>query len=472
MLVKSAGRENLTYLPHLMALLLEQLCANHPVLETRLTSVRESQTLVAMVWAAWLLGLAIATIVLEQELAVRAQRPTQWPACSKCGTRLHSKGMRPRQLMTLVGIVHWKRRVGRCPQGCQGVQVAPLDAALGVSADQQTSVELVQLGCLLAVFVPFHTVTVLLQRLTGVQLSPGTIWNWVQLVGHQAMGQLQQEIQQLTDGVYPAAEPISHQVARMPLVLGADGVMVPLRPYQGQPHGKPQWREVKVAILVRLGRRFTRKGKDICQLHQRRLVAVLGDIEALRPRLLLEALRQGLHSAEHIVWLSDGGRGFWGLYQDCFAHCAIGILDFYHAAQNLWKAAAAALDGRTTKAHQWFRLVRHQLRHGEAESVIAQLALAINFRSFPTNVHNTLRHVHDYLETHRDHIKYDHFKALGLPLGSGMVESACKWLIQQRFKGVGMRWSEDGFNHLLHLRLAWVNGRFDNLFPSRASPNR
>ena len=45
-----------------------------------------------------------------------------------------------------------------------------------------------------------------------------------------------------------------------------------------------------------------------------------------------------------------------------------------------------------------------------------------------------------------------------------MVESACKWLIQQRFKGVGMRWSEDGFNHLLHLRLAWVNGSFETLF--------
>lgn len=35
-----------------------------------------------------------------------------------------------------------------------------------------------------------------------------------------------------------------------------------------------------------------------------------------------------------------------------------------------------------------------------------------------------------------------------------------------------MRWSEDGFNHLLHLQLAWVNGRFDKLFPPNASPNR
>jgi hypothetical protein len=33
-----------------------------------------------------------------------------------------------------------------------------------------------------------------------------------------------------------------------------------------------------------------------------------------------------------------------------------------------------------------------------------------------------------------------------------------------RFKGVGMRWSESGFNHLLHLRLAWANERFDSLF--------
>lgn len=63
------------------------------------------------------------------------------------------------------------------------------------------------------------------------------------------------------------------------------------------------------------------------------------------------------------------------------------------------------------------------------------------------------------------------YKDLGLPLGSGMVESACKWLMQQRFKGVGMRWSEDGFNHLLHRRLAWVNGRFEVLFGLALSPN-
>jgi hypothetical protein len=63
------------------------------------------------------------------------------------------------------------------------------------------------------------------------------------------------------------------------------------------------------------------------------------------------------------------------------------------------------------------------------------------------------------------------FNVCDKPMGSSMVESACKWLIQQWFKGVGMRWSEDGFNHLLHLRLAWVNGRFDTLFNLALFPN-
>jgi hypothetical protein len=78
--------------------------------------------------------------------------------------------------------------------------------------------------------------------------------------------------------------------------------------------------------------------------------------------------------------------------------------------------------------------------------------------------------MYDYLKRHREHIDYAKFKELGLAIGSGLVESACKWLIQQRFKGVGMRWSENGFNHLLHLRLAWVNSSFETLFLPE-SPN-
>ncbi len=89
---------------------------------------------------------------------------------------------------------------------------------------------------------------------------------------------------------------------------------------------------------------------------------------------------------------------------------------------------------------------------------------ALSLPGLPEEARRTLHNLYTYLSTHSDHIDYARFRELGLPIGSGMVESTCKWLIQQRFKSVGMRWSEVGFNHLLHLRLAWVNGQFDAIF--------
>jgi hypothetical protein len=269
----------------------------------------------------------------------------------------------------------------------------------------------------------------------------------------------------------PDQEALTATTQSLPLLVGADGVMAPFRPKTGSPKGKTIWREVKVGILVRLGQRLTKTGQQVSHLTQRRLVAVLGGIDELSPRLWLEAVRQGMLSSPQVVWLSDGGRGFWRLFEQRFARYATGILDFYHAAQNLWKGSKAWLDGRTQQAHTWFTTARRLLRRGQANEVLADIEAALTLEGLPASAYHTLTNLYHYLDKHRDHIDYAKFKELGLPIGSGMVESACKWLIQQRFKGVGMRWSEDGFNHLLHLRLAWVNGRFDELFPLTAPPN-
>ena len=424
-----------------------------------------------MVLAAWRLARVLAVKIVEEVLSERAQCPTEWPCCPHCGAPLRSKGFVSRQVDSLLGCIHWQRRVGRCPHGCKIGQIAPLDEALGLEPQQRTSGELKQAGCALAIFVPFETVTALLGLLSGVRVSAGAVWLWVQEAGQRAMERLERELKGLLEGQAPAEEPIDAQTAALPLLVGADGVMVPFRPEEGTPKGKTVWREVKVAILARLGRRTTRMGQEVTHLERRRLVAVLGDVDALAPRLWLEALRQGIRSAKQVAWLSDGARGFWRLFSEHLGKYATGILDFYHAAQNVWKGAAAWLDGRTKRARQWFVLARHRLRHGEADKVLADIAQALELDGLPDSARETLTRLYTYLDKHRDHINYEKFKELGLPIGSGLVESACKWLIQQRFKGVGMRWSDDGFNHLLHLRLSWVNGRFESLFQLEASPN-
>ncbi len=261
--------------------------------------------------------------------------------------------------------------------------------------------------------------------------------------------------------------------------MAADGVTVPFRPQPKTPKGKIKWQEVKIALFTRPFQHQTKKGKIVTRLHQRRLVAVLGSIDDFKPRLRLEALRQGITTAPQVVWISDGARGFWRLYRECFAPCAVGILDFYHAAQHLWQAAGVYHNGNPARTPQmWFDRMRHQLRHGFGKRIIKELDWLSKSKNTDELTKPILRQVRDYLKTHINHIQYRQFKKQGLPIGSGMVESACKWLIQQRFKGTGMRWSEDGFNHLLHLRLAWVNHRFDTLFSEESldltlySPNR
>ena len=443
-----------------------------PSVQRLLSTVEEARSLTTLVLAAWQVGRLLAVHLIEAVLAARARQPAAWPSWPRCGVALRSKGFAKRQVMSLCGPIQWRRRVGRCPQGCTILQGAPLDDALGVQPYQRTSGELQALGCALAVFVPFATAARLLGWYSGGVVSPRAVWCWVQAAGHQAMAHLQADLATVAQGHEPTPEPLAAEQAAMPLALGADGVMVPFRPDGGQPRGKLRWREIKVGVLARLGQHRTRTGHTVTRLHQRRLVAILGDIEMLTSRLWCEALRQGIRSAPQVVWLSDGGRGLWRLFEEQFAAYATGILDFYHAAQNLWKSAAAWLDGRTTQARQWFGWARHRLRHGMPDGVLADLADALDVEGLPATARDTLTTVYAYLVRHREHINYARYKELGLPLGSGMVESACKWLIQQRFKGVGMRWSEDGFNHLLPLRLAWVNGRFEALFGLPLSPNQ
>jgi hypothetical protein len=339
-----------------------------------------------------------------------------------------------------------------------------LDQALGLASNQKSDSGLQQVACLVALFVPYETAAMLMKPLTGLTVSSQAIWNWVQAAGERMMNSLAKELAALAAGTWPETEVMSAEVAAQTLLMGADGVMVPFRPQAKTAAGKTKWREVKVAIFARLGTVRTRAGKLIPRLHHHRVAAVLGDIDELSARMELEGFKQGLPEAPQVVWLSDGARGFWRLFDDRFQPYATGVLDFYHAAQNLWSGVKVWLDGRTTRCQNWFSEARHRLRHGQADDLLNDIQAAAVLPGLPASAQQSLTKLYHYLDKHREHIQYDKFKEMGVPIGSGLVESTCKWLIQQRFKGVGMRWSEDGFNHLLHLRLAWVNGRFDSCF--------
>ena len=69
--------------------------------------VENATTLSLMLVAAWHLAYALVVQLVECELTERAQKKTVWENCPICGRRLESKGFEPRQITSLLGIIHW-----------------------------------------------------------------------------------------------------------------------------------------------------------------------------------------------------------------------------------------------------------------------------------------------------------------------------------------------------------------------------
>ena len=66
-----------------------------------------------------------------------------------------------------------------------------------------------------------------------------------------------------------------------------------------------------------------------------------------------------------------------------------------------------------------------------------------------------------YFRNNRHRMDYATHRANGLPIGSGVVEAACKTLVTQRLKRSGMRWRHDGGQAILLLRSLVQSGRFE-----------
>ena len=62
-----------------------------------------------------------------------------------------------------------------------------------------------------------------------------------------------------------------------------------------------------------------------------------------------------------------------------------------------------------------------------------------------------------YFENNRDRMKYDEYLEQGYPIGSGVVEGACRNLVKDRMERTGMRWCVDGAQAILDLRAVYLN---------------
>ena len=201
-----------------MLCLHDTIHADDPAVHRFLSAVEDAHSLTVFILAAWQVARVRTIHLVEAVLAERSPHPTHWPRCPQCGAGVRSQGLAKRQMTSLFGPIQWRRRVGRCPHGCETPQGAPWDEALGIQPHQRSSGELQALGCALAVFVPFATAARLRGWYSGSLVSPQAVWGWVQAAGQQALETLQKHLHALAQGDLPAPETLAAELAAAPLV--------------------------------------------------------------------------------------------------------------------------------------------------------------------------------------------------------------------------------------------------------------
>ena len=168
-------------------------------------------------------------------------------------------------------------------------------------------------------------------------------------------------------------------------------------------------------------------------------------------------LQMGQLKAKQVVFLGDGAKSNWEIQKTNFPE-AVPILDFYHAAEYL--AAFCELLNNRQKAAKRYKSWKTMLLEGEVLQVVAEMKDSLKELS---DTHEGWGKI-NYYQNNIDRMNYREYRERGFPIGSGIVEGSCKFVIGKRFKGSGMRWKKADNEKVLRVRLAKLNGLLPDYF--------
>lgn len=223
------------------------------------------------------------------------------------------------------------------------------------------------------------------------------------------------------------------------LQISADGAMVPLL------HGV--WAEVKTLVIGEVQPAVREKGEMV--VHTRKLSYFSRKVSSgeFETASLGEMHRRGVANAKAVAAVMDGAE-----WEQSFTdyHCprAVRILDFAHAAEHVNQVGEFLYGEHTAESQAWLKERLHQLKHEGPKKLLLEMQKLQ--KKYPQDKQITGNFA--YLKKREKQIQYPTFQAQGWPIGSGIVESGNKLVVEARLKGAGMHWAEQHVNPMLALR--------------------
>jgi hypothetical protein len=186
----------------------------------------------------------------------------------------------------------------------------------------------------------------------------------------------------------------------------------------------------------------------------RRLASLVRTKPAVMECIKADAERRDPQHRKPLVVLLDGALGLWNLATQLFKawRRRTFVLDIRHVVGYLWSAANALFEAGSQEGQRWVQAKLAEILRGRVGYVSGGLRQILTKRQLRKAVRETLANVITFFQNHRRWMPYDAYLAAGLPVGTGVVESACGSVVKHRMEGAGKRWSLTGAEAILALR--------------------
>jgi hypothetical protein len=366
---------------------------------------------------------------------------------------------RAKTVDTVLGPVRVRRAWYHCAACGHGL--APKDQELGTGRASM-SPGLAKMTARAATAVPFAKAAGLLAELAGIDLTIKRVERSAEATGTAA-----------ATAIGAQADAIcSRQVVPLPppapapdmLYIAVDGTGVPMtaaqtegRPGKGE-DGKAHTREVKLACL------FTQTtldadGRPVRDPGSSTYLATFEPAARFAQLVDAEARRRGAEHIRQLVVLGDGAVWIWNIADELFP-AATQIVDLYHAREHVHELAAHATRLLRSSHPDW---LTKRLAELDAGDIPALIAAGQNLK-FTGSLARERDKQLAYFETNAHRMHYARFRSLGMFVGSGTVEAACKAVIGQRLKLSGMRWAIPGATAIATLRCQQASNRWEDIW--------
>jgi hypothetical protein len=150
------------------------------------------------------------------------------------------------------------------------------------------------------------------------------------------------------------------------------------------------------------------------------------------------------------------------------------ILDFIHVAGYVWKAGNALFGRGTDEAASWVCQRLAEILRGKSSLVAAGMRRSATNRDLDDDQRKPVDDCADYLLNHTAYLRYDLYLAAGYPISTGVIEGACRYLVEDRMGITGAVWGLASAEAVLRLRAIMASGDIDEYwkFHERAEYQR